>query len=53
MARKKSDSGQGVERPVSLAPLDLGQALSGLLAVKQPTKPEKPKRKTPAPPPEE
>ena len=38
------------ERPVSLAPLDLGQALAGLLAVKLPVKPDKPKRKKPAPP---
>lgn len=37
------------EKPVSLAPLDLGQALGGLLKVKPPAKPEKPKRKK-APP---
>lgn len=39
------------EKPVSLAPLDLGRALSGLLQVKPPEKaPRKPKRKK-APPP--
>lgn len=37
------------EKPVSLAPLDLGQALSGLLQVKPPEKPPRPKRKK-APP---
>lgn len=39
----------GAQKPVSLAPLDLGKALSGLLAVKPPAKPEKAKR-TKAPP---
>jgi hypothetical protein len=33
------------EKPVSLAPLDLGKALKGLLEVKPPDKAEKPKRK--------
>ena len=32
------------EKPVSLAPLDLGKALKGLLGVKPPPKAEKPKR---------
>ena len=38
---------QNSEKPVSLAPLDLQQALSGLLRVKPPA--DKPKRKS-APP---
>jgi hypothetical protein len=38
------------EKPVSLAPLNLKKALSGLLQVKPPTKPEKPKRKKKAKP---
>jgi hypothetical protein len=37
------------EKPISLAPLDLGKALSGLLQVKPPEKAAKPKRKK-APP---
>lgn len=43
--------GRGPDKPVSLAPLDVAQALSGLLAVKPPAKLDKPKRKRPAPPP--
>lgn len=41
------------EKPVSLAPLDLGQALKGLLAIPEPerTKP-KPKRKKAPPTPD-
>jgi len=60
MTRKKDDSGQGVERPVSLSPLHLREALSGLLAIPDPdaTKPKakdagKPKRKKAPPPPKE
>lgn len=41
------------EKPVSLAPLDLRQALGGLLKVKPTAKPEKPKRKKAPPPPKE
>jgi hypothetical protein len=44
------------EKPVSLAPLSLGDALKGLLAIPDPekTKPTpKPKRKKAAPPPKE
>jgi hypothetical protein len=40
------------EKPVSLAPLDLQKALSGLLQVKPPEKAEKPKRKKTPPTPE-
>lgn len=40
------------EKPVSLAPLDLEKALSGLLQVKPPAKPEKSKRKKAPPAPE-
>jgi hypothetical protein len=40
------------EKPVSLAPLDLGKALSGLLQVKPPAKPDRPKRKKAPPTPE-
>ena len=40
------------EKPVSLAPLDLGKALSGLLAVKPPAAQEKPKRKKALPTPD-
>jgi len=40
----------GTEKPVSLNPLDIGQALSGLLAVKPAARPAKAKRKKPAPP---
>jgi hypothetical protein len=42
------------EKPVSLAPLNLDKALSGLLQVKPPEKkPKKPKRKKAPPPPKE
>jgi len=41
------------EKPVSLAPLGVKDALSGLLAVKPTPKPEKPKRKKAPPPPKE
>lgn len=44
------------EKPVSLKPLSLGDALRGLLAIPDPekTKPvQKPKRKKAAPPPKE
>ena len=43
------------EKPVSLAPLDLKKALSGLLQVKAPEKAPKamPKRKKAPPPPKE
>jgi len=40
------------EKPVSLAPLGLGSALSGLLKVKPAEKPEKSKRKKAPPTPE-
>ena len=39
------------EKPVSLAPLDLGQALGGLMKVKPPARPERPKRKKTLPTP--
>jgi hypothetical protein len=39
------------EKPVSLAPLKTGEAISGLFAVKP--QPEKPKRKKAPPPPKE
>lgn len=44
------------EKPISLSPLNLGDALKGLLAIPDPekTKPvQKPKRKKAAPPPKE
>jgi hypothetical protein len=40
------------EKPVSLAPLDLEKALSGLLRVKPPGKVAKPKREEAPPTPE-
>lgn len=47
MSSKKDDSGQRVERPVSLSPLDIKDALTGLLAVKLPAKPKRKKPVTP------
>jgi hypothetical protein len=41
------------ERPVSLKPLDLKEALSGLLQVKPSEGQKKPKRKKAPPPPKE
>ncbi len=38
------------EKPVSLSPLDVKKALKGLLEVKPPDKPKRPKRKKKAPP---
>lgn len=42
MSQKKLEK-EGAERPVSLAPLDIKEALSGLLAVKPVDKPERKK----------
>lgn len=39
------------EKPISLAPLDLEQALGGLMKVKPPEKPEKKPKRKEAPPP--
>ena len=43
---------QAAEKPVSLAPLTMGQAFAGLFAIPDPDA-TKPKRKKPAPPPKE
>lgn len=48
---EKSDSRQGVDRPVSLAPLDIKKALSGLLGIPNPDA-TKPKRKKAPPTPD-
>lgn len=45
---KKSDSAQGVERPVSLNPLNLEQALGALLSIPEPEKTAPKRKKTPS-----
>jgi hypothetical protein len=52
MTKRVEDKTGGRERQVSLAPLDLRQALSGLLQVKSPEKAVNPKRKKAPPTPE-
>ncbi|WP_423605669.1 hypothetical protein [Sphingomonas sp. MS122] len=51
MAEKKTESRQAVDRSVSLAPLDIKEALSGLLGIPDPDA-TKPKRKKAPPTPE-
>lgn len=54
VSKKKAESQEGVERPVSLSPLNIKDALCGLLAIPDPdaTKPAKLKRQKAPPTPD-
>lgn len=52
MKNRENPQGGGRERPVSLAPLDLSQAITGLFSIPDPdaTKPRPKRKKTPPTP---